>query len=67
MTNATIKKESLIDWFVTDARGVTQAHITKAKGGGYNVALRLFDFKEPYFYATFKDAKACAMDESAFV
>lgn len=61
----TIKKESLIDWFVEDdskphATRVV-AHITKTTKG-YDVALRLFDFKEPYFFRNFKEAKACAMD-----
>jgi hypothetical protein len=62
-----VTKESLIDWFVADDSGKVQAHITKAKGGGYHVALRLFDFKEPYFFRYFKEAKECAIDPSAHV
>jgi len=58
----TIKKESLIDWFVMDKTGRTMAHIMKVKLG-YEVTLRLFDFKDPYFFRTFKEAKACAMEQ----
>lgn len=69
----TIKKESLIDWFVTDdSKPVGKrvvAHITKVRvkgsGYGYEVSLRMFDFKGPYFYRYFKEAKACAMDPTA--
>jgi hypothetical protein len=32
---------------------------------GYEVSLRLFDFEGPYFYPSFKEAKACAMDPTA--
>jgi hypothetical protein len=66
-SKATIQKQSLVDWFVSDDKGVCQARITKAKGAGYNVHLRMFNFTEPYFYPSFKEAKACAMDVSAFV
>jgi hypothetical protein len=64
----TIKKESLIDWFVEDdskppATRVV-ARITKTTQG-YHVALRLFDFKEPYFFQYFKEAKACALDPAS--
>lgn len=63
-----IKKESLIDWFVEDDSRPSAtrvvAHITKVKLG-YEVALRLFDFREPYFYPSFKEAKACAFDPAS--
>ena len=69
----TIKKESLIDWFVEDdsrpAGTRVVAHITKipvkSVGYMYEVRLRMFDFKGPYFYQYFKEAKACAMDPDA--
>jgi hypothetical protein len=64
---ATIQKQSLQDWYVSDAKGIFQARISKVKGGGYNVFLRMFNFANPYFYPTFKEAKACAMDIEAFV
>jgi hypothetical protein len=62
-----VTKESLLDWYVTDDAGKTQARISKAKGGGYNVHLKLFDFKDPYFFRYFKEAKECAIDPSAHV
>lgn len=69
----TIKKESLVDWFVEDSSKPLHtrvvAHITRVRvtgaGYGYEVSLRMFDFKEPYFYPSFKEAKACAMDPTA--
>jgi len=57
----TVKKQSLIDWFVEDETGKTVARIEKVKFG-YEVYLRLFDFKGPYFFGAFKEAKACAID-----
>ena len=58
-------KQSLKDWYVEDDSKPTGcrvvARIAKVKLG-YEVSLRMFDFEGPYFYPTFKEAKACAMD-----
>jgi hypothetical protein len=69
----TIKKQSLFDWFVEDdSKPINTrvvAYITKVPvkgaGYGYEVTIRMFDFTGPYFYPSFKEAKACAMDPTA--
>lgn len=69
----TISKQSLIDWFVEDdsrpvgSRVVARIEKVRVKGAGYGyeVRFRLFDFKGPYFYRYFKEAKQSAMDPEA--
>jgi hypothetical protein len=61
-------KQSLVDWYVEDegqpAGKKVVARISKVKLG-YEVYLRMFNFEGPYFYGSFKEAKACAMDPAS--
>ncbi len=58
---ATIRKQSLVDWFVEDEAGHRMARIEKVKFG-YNVYVCLFDFQGPWFYPRFVDARRSALD-----
>lgn len=63
-TGIKVTKQSVSDWCVEDDNRNVLAWIRKVRHG-YEVSLKLFDFKEPYFYPSFKEAKACAVDPAA--
>jgi hypothetical protein len=59
-----LTKQSLKDWCVEDENRQVLAWVRKVKLG-YEVSLKLFDFQGPYFFGTFKEARACALDPTS--